>query len=169
MSELRRQKVKDILFKSDNPIKGIDLSKEFNVSRQVIVQDIAILRAEGCNIVATFNGYIIPNFKKNDGIIRTFESYHDSLEGMIEELEIILEYGGKILNVMIEHDVYGEITANLMISNSEDLSNFTDKMKKSKPLSLLTSGNHMHTIEIASEKIYNLLADELETKGYLVK
>lgn len=169
MSEERRKAIKEIIVNSSEPITGTELADIFKVSRQVIVQDIALLRAVGILIMATTNGYMIPKSDKKDQIIKTFVSKHEGLDQLEEELQIIIEYGGKIIDVIVDHPVYGEIIGNLLINDKADIQKFVEKVRTSnaKPLSILTSGEHFHTIEVPSEKIYNLIIQELSRKGFV--
>ena len=54
----RRKNIITMLKQSDVPVSGTRLGKENGVSRQVIVQDITLLRVEGYDIVATPRGYL---------------------------------------------------------------------------------------------------------------
>ena len=57
--EDRREKIINILRSSSTPVAGVALAKELNVSRQVIVQDVALLRANGTAIFSTNRGYVL--------------------------------------------------------------------------------------------------------------
>lgn len=169
MSEFRRKAIIKQLEESDLPITGSELAEVFDVSRQVIVQDIAIIRASGLHIMATSNGYLIPKHNKSSQLIKTFVSKHNGFENMEEELMIIVEYGGRIIDVIVEHPVYGEIVGTLHISSKEDVNKFLDRVRESNanPLSILTQGDHIHTIEVPSEKVFRLIMDELRVKGFV--
>ena len=123
MTEERRMKIAAILQESEAAVTGSSLAKRFEVSRQVIVQDIAVLRASGLQIVSTSNGYLIPKPRRG-AHIRTLQSVHSGLADLEEELTIIIEYGGRIIDVMNEHPVYGEIVVALMINIRADLEAF---------------------------------------------
>lgn len=169
MSENRRKMIIEKLNLNTEPITGTELALNFEVSRQVIVQDIAILRAEGYSILATSNGYIIPKIHGQNRMIKTFVSEHKGFERMEEELRIIVEYGGKVIDVIVEHPVYGEIVGTLLISNMDDVDKFIKRVEETNanPLSLLTDGAHIHTIEVPSEKIFKLIKAELFEKGFI--
>lgn len=169
MSNARRSAIIDVLKKSKTPITGTDLSEHFDVSRQIIVQDIAIIRASGTNVIATSSGYILPQKTDRKKIIKTFVSKHIGFDRMEEELYIVVEYGGKVIDVIVEHPVYGEIVGTLHLSTIEDVDAFIKKVKETgaKPLSILTEGDHFHTIEVPSEKIYDLIMAELREKGFI--
>lgn len=168
MAESRRKKMEKLLKKIENPIKGTDLAKKYKVSRQVIVQDIAVLRASGLNIIATSNGYQIPRLKE-DKIIKTFISNHHGSEAIKEELDIIVDGGGKIIDITINHPVYGDIVCSIMIETKKEVSNFLRKLSMSKamPLSTLTDGEHYHTIEVSSEEDYENIIKNLKEKEYV--
>ncbi|HHY78281.1 MAG TPA: transcription repressor NadR [Clostridiales bacterium] len=168
LSDERREKIFNILKERSIPITGADLSKITGVSRQVIVQDIAILRAKGYNIIATPQGYMLLNDKKNK-IQKVIACCHDK-EGMRKELEIIVDNGGKVIDVIVEHPLYGEIKAMLMLESRLDVERFMKHYEDSdtKPLSALTGGIHLHTIEVPDEISYNHIIRDLEKHGYLI-
>ena len=169
MSEERRRLLVEKLTQSRDPITGSDLAEFYGVSRQVIVQDIAIIRAKGVPVLATSSGYLIQSKSTKDRLIKTFVSKHNGFERMEEELLIIIDYGGKIIDVIVEHPVYGDIVGTLLIATREDISKFVKKVKStdSKPLASLTKGDHIHTIEVPSEKIFELILNELREKGFV--
>jgi len=168
MADERREKILSILNSRSAPITGTDLSKKTGVSRQVIVQDIAILRAKGINIIATPQGYL--RIKEGTSrMSKVIACCHDK-ENMRKELEIIVDNGGKIIDVIVEHPLYGEIKAMLMLESRLDIDNFMKHYEDSdtKPLSALTSGVHLHTIEVPDEISYNHIINELDKCGYLI-
>ncbi len=168
-SVMRKDNILKLLKESEIPISGADLAEKFGVSRQIIVQDIALIRAEGSQIIATSKGYMYPKYLKN-AIFKTIAVKHSS--GMMgEELYIIVDYGAKILDIIVEHPVYGEIKANLMLSTKDDIDTFVEEFAKSKaePLSVVTNGVHLHTIEVPSNKIYELIKQALKEKGFLLE
>lgn len=171
MTERRRKNIMDLLKDCDEPITGSDLAKKFNVSRQVIVQDIAVLRAKGINIMATSNGYYIPKPSENHKNIETIMCKHKGYESIEEELKTVVDMGGKVLDVIVMHPVYGEIRCPLMINSRYDLNRFIEKVKKEKaePLASLTGGEHIHTIEVPNKKVYEIILKKLKEKGYLIE
>lgn len=166
--EERRSKILSMLKKSDTPLKGAELSTLFNVSRQVIVQDIALLRAEGNEIIATPQGYVMLNSSK-EKIKKVIAVKHDE-EKIEDELKTIISLGGRILDVTIEHKIYGEIKGMLMIKSLFDLEEFMKKIRdnNTRPLSYLTGGVHIHTIEADSEEAMDRILSALKSKGYLI-
>lgn len=158
------------LKRDTEPVTGAVLAKELGVSRQIIVGDIAILRAAGVDIFATPQGYVLPRRTFKESLRYTIACSHDN-EGIEQELAIVIDNGGKILDVIVEHPIYGEICANLMLASRRDLQEFLGKLSASKaePLSLLTGGVHLHTIEVPSDAVFNNITQQLRTAGILMK
>ncbi|WP_315121827.1 transcription repressor NadR [uncultured Clostridium sp.] len=168
-SEERRQYIINLLVKSSSPIKGQKLAEELGLTRQVIVKDIAILRAKGTDIIATPDGYII-NKDEKGGYFKILALCHNSDE-IEEELKTIIKYGGVVKDVLVDHPLYGEIKAMLMIKNLYDVDNFVKKFTnyKAEPLLILTNGVHLHTIWTEKEDQMNKIIEELSEKGYLLE
>lgn len=166
-SKKRREDIIKMLIDENRAIKGIELASCFEVTRQIIVKDIAILRAEGKNIIATPDGYI---FNKDINKVKSIIAVNHDSNKTIEELEIVVKYGGIIEDVIIEHPLYGEIRGNLMIKNLNDLNKFENEFrnKKVKPLSNLTNGIHLHTIAADNEDDIESIKKELDEKGFLL-
>ncbi len=169
MSNDRRNSIIETLKGANHPITGSELAELFEVSRQVIVQDIAIIRASGTHVIATSNGYMLQRETDKSKLIKTFVSKHSGFDRMEEELKIIVDYGGKIIDVIVEHPVYGEIVGALHLSTVEEVERFIEKVAETgaRPLSILTEGDHIHTIEVPSEKVYRLIVQELSEKGFI--
>lgn len=168
-SQQRREAILDHIIKSQRPIKGSQLAKVFGVSRQVIVQDIALLRAGGNEIIATPQGYMIPKTSTNRQYRRVIVCQHSD-DGMEDELMTIVSFGGTIIDVVVEHEVYGEFKAELMISSPYEVRNFVKVMKGKgvRPLSYLREGIHLHTIEAQDPIILDKIEIALKEKGYLL-
>ncbi|WP_026894929.1 transcription repressor NadR [Clostridiisalibacter paucivorans] len=165
----RRNEILRTLINTDNPIKGIDIANIFDVSRQVIVQDIAILRAKGEDIIATPQGYLIVK-KSNKKLLKAIVSKHQGYDEIEDELTTIVDLGGKIIDVIVEHPLYGEIKSPLMIGSRLDVKSFMEKIKEvqAEPLSSLTDGVHIHTIEVPSEEVFQQIKIRLKEKKYLI-
>ncbi|MFO7815607.1 MAG: transcription repressor NadR [Halanaerobiales bacterium] len=166
----RREELKDILKNEVNPITGSKLAEHFDVTRQVIVQDIALLRAEGYDILATSQGYIS---KDNMGIktySRTIACKHNK-DDVKEELMTIVRHGAKVKDVKVEHPIYGEISGMLMLQTSEDVKNFLENTREQEAslLASLTDGVHLHTIEAFNEDVLDTIINELKNKGFLLE
>ena len=166
-STKRREDIIRLLMTSNLPIKGTDLAKKFGVTRQIIVKDIAILRASGNSIIATPDGYI---YNAINNKIKSIIAVNHTINETISELETVVKYGGTIEDVIIEHSLYGEIRGNLMIKNLYDLNKFQDEFnnKNVKPLSNLTNGIHLHTISADREEDIESIKLELKQKGFLL-
>jgi len=170
-SDERRLEIINILNKLDEPISGTELAKKLGVSRQVIVQDIAILRASGEEIIATPQGYIILKDVDGNRIIKTIVCKHSTYDEIEDELKTIVDMGGKILDVIVEHPVYGEIKGSLMISSRLDVEKFIKNLKNTnaEPLSSLTDGIHIHSIEIEDEETFKKIIEIIEKKSNMIK
>ena len=169
--ESRRQKIIAMLGQEKEPVSGETIAKKMGVSRQVIVQDIALLRAENRDILSTNKGYMLfhPQERKN-GCTAVIRVKHTA-EQTMEEFQSILDYGGRVLNVSVEHDLYGQIEVDLVINDIKDAEDFCRKMarSKSKLLKELTEDCHYHTIQAPSEKALELIKAELRSKGFLME
>lgn len=157
----RRKRILDVLSHSNKPTPAHKLAEKFNVSRQVIVQDIALLRAKKNDIMATSRGYLLYS-NKMDMERRVVAVQHD-FKDMEKELRIVVDYGGRVIDVIVEHEVYGEIKADLMIETEDDIQEFIKQMEKNKALPLLSlkDGRHYHTIEAKNKKILDIIEKEL--------
>jgi hypothetical protein len=169
IAQERRNKIVEILKNAKEPISGSDLAKRFGVTRQIIVQDIAILRAKGIKILSTPQGYVIDTAKENT-VKRVFAVKH-GYERTEEELNLIVDNGGKVLDVIVEHPFYGEIKGLLMLSSRYDVSKFMGFVKEGKAtlLSSLTDGVHLHTVEAENEEVLDRIQKALEEKGFLIE
>nr|WP_089861716.1 transcription repressor NadR [Halanaerobium salsuginis] len=166
----RRKSLLECLKKSAEPIVGSRLAEEFQVSRQVIVQDIALLRAAGEEIIATSQGYLYEKNLRLPTVRISIACQHDDGPALRDELNTIIEYGGRIIDVKVEHPIYGELSGNLLISNQEDINNFIKNYQSNDAslLSVLTEGVHLHTIEAVNEQVLEKIKTELGNKGYLL-
>ena len=164
--EQRREEIINSIKASEGPISGKALATKYDVSRQVIVQDIALIRASGVDVISTNRGYVINNEKT---FSRVFKVKHTDAE-VEEELFTIIDLGGKVKNVMINHKVYGHIEADLNINSRRKANEFIEDIVsgKSSPLKNITSDYHYHTIEADSEETLDLIENKLNEKGFLV-
>ncbi len=168
MGEKRRTEILKQIANSTKAISASTLAKQFNVSRQVIVGDVALLRAQGHPIKATAKGYVM--FLDEERFIAKVAVDH--LEEDTEaELKLLIDMDVYILDVTVDHPIYGEITGQLNIRNDEDIQNFMNdiKNKETELLSSLTKGVHLHTISCESKKHYELALDALKEKGWLIE
>jgi transcriptional regulator of NAD metabolism len=170
-TKVRRAKLLKRLKESQEALIGSQLAEEFSVSRQVIVQDIALLRAQGEKIVATSQGYF---YEENLGMPTVKASVacrHGDQEELKDELLTVINFGGRVIDVKVEHPIYGELSGNLMISSVEDVEKFVDNYQQegTELLSKLTDGVHLHTIEAVNEQVLEKIKEELKAKGYLLE
>lgn len=163
----RRSEIIKTLSSSEKPVSATVLAKQHEVSRQVIVQDIALLRATGYDILATARGYIL-NKEIETMLQRVLIVKHDKKQTE-EELNTIIDNGGRVRNVIISHPIYGQLVGDLMLKTRRDIKQFVAKLneKDTVPLLNLTDGVHMHTIEAASEEDLDIIEEELEKQGFL--
>ena len=165
----RRNEILRILEENDKPVSGLALSKELNVSRQVIVQDIALLRAVNKNILSTNKGYLLFDDHKS-GKVRRSVCVCPKDEEILDEFYAIVDCGGRVLDVVVEHEIYGQIMVDLIINNRQDAVSYVEKTRdrNAKPLNILTNGVHYHTIEADNEAILDRIEARLQELGFLV-
>lgn len=169
-AEARREGIKQTLQNAAAPITGSELAQKFQVSRQVIVGDITVLRAGGCDIYATPRGYLLPQSSSHRGKIAVICCRHDR-DLLPTELEIIVDNGAKMHDVIVEHPVYGEIRVNLFISTRREIKQFLQKLKQTNaaPLMVMGGGTHYHTIEVPDDETLSVICDELKKAHILVE
>ena len=150
--EKRRQEILNFIKQSPEPVSGTKLASVFQVSRQVIVQDIALLRAQNQDIISTHKGYVCHTDKE-----------------IQKELNLIVDCGGKIADVFIHHEIYGCLRAELSLDSRKKIREFVNGIEsgKSSPLKNITSGYHYHTVFADSENILDDIEEELAQNGFL--
>lgn len=161
----RRKTIINILLSEDRPIPGGELSEKCGVSRQIIVQDIAVLKGQGFDILSTHNGYIIQKSPLKE---RVFKVKH-STEQTEDELNTIVELGGTVVDVFVWHKVYGKMVAPLNIFSTLQIKQFIEGVRtgKSTELMNITGGYHYHTVRAEKEDILDRIAEVLSEKGYI--
>jgi len=167
--EERRQRLVAWMRSHGGPIAGSELAKHFQVSRQCLVQDVAILRAAGEEILATPRGYQLP--KPNDRIHRAVLACKHRPERTEEELQTLVDHGVRILDVIVEHPIYGELRGSLMLESRADIRDFLSHVQASKAslLSSLTGGVHLHTVEASRPEAIARAKAELRERGILLR
>lgn len=167
----RRKKITEIISTSSEPVTGNELASMLSVTRQVVVQDIALLKAGGLQVVATPSGYMMINIVIKGRHVKVFTCRHMSLEQAKAELKIIVANGGKVRDVIIEHPVYGEISGTLMLHTMEAVENLIERLKQkdSQMLSSVTDGIHMHTVEAEDERTLDVIEEKLRKAGILLQ
>ncbi len=158
----RKKEILKILKKVNKPVSASSFAKQFGVSRQIVVGDVALLRAAGYDILATPRGYIL---KKEDTIfpyVGTIVCKH-TFEEMRQELYTIVDSGGVVIDVTIEHSIYGQIVGQLNLSSKEDVDLFIKSVSGNlnKPLSVISGGIHLHKIGCDSEEIFEVIKNKL--------
>ena len=163
----RRTEILKLLQQEEKPVAARAMASQFGVSRQVIVQDIALIRAEGNDVISTNRGYI---FTAPHTVSRIFKVHHTDAD-LENELCGIVDLGGKVINVMVNHRVYGHIEAELNISSRRQVENFMEDIRsgKSSPLKNITSDYHYHKVEAESEEILDMIQDMLKRRGFLIE
>lgn len=166
-SEERRTKIENILKEAATPVTATSLAKTFGVSRQIIVGDIALLRAAGLAIDATPRGYMMSDGHGTNGKHYTIACIH-TRENMEDELNAIVDNGCEVLDVVIEHKVYGQLTGMLRIKSRYDVKQFIKKIDESDaPLSSITGGIHIHNLICPDDEAFERVKDELKKLGIL--
>ena len=165
--EERRGKIIQALKNSDKAVSATTLAKEFDVSRQVIVQDVALLRANWKNIFSTNRGYLI---QEDEETTRVFKVQHEDDE-VEKELTTIVDLGGTVEDVFVYHKVYGVLRAEMNIKSRMDIRNYMEEIRsgKSSLLKNVTSGYHYHTVRAERVEILDMIQEELQKKGLLAK
>ncbi len=166
-AEERRKEIISIIMAEDAAVSGTALSDKLGVSRQIIVQDISLLKAAGFDIVSTHKGYILNATPYAE---RVFKLKHTSNQTE-DELTSIVEYGGMVVNVFVWHKVYGKIDAKMNIFTLQDVAEFIERIKtgRSSELMHITNGYHYHTVRAENEATLDKIEDMLKEKGYWVE
>lgn len=167
-SESRRELIIKTLKENDNSISAGVLAKLCNVTRQIIVADIALLRASGHRIVADNKGYRL-QFVKEECMKRVIVKH--GRDDVSNEFYAVIDNGGKVLDVIVDHSIYGKISVELNISSRYEADEFVSKLDKTNanPLSLLTEGVHIHTIEVPNEEAFLRIKTALTNLHILVE
>lgn len=167
----RRELIIKWLKESDKPIPGRELADRTNVSRQVIVQDVSLLKAGNEPIIATNRGYLYMKENEQSNLLRRVIVCKHDMDKAETELNIIVDHGVTVVDVIVEHVIYGELTGSLMINSRFDVQEFLKEVQESNAtlLARLTGGIHLHTIEADSEEKLDAVCHALEAEGILVK
>ena len=167
-SESRREFIIKALKENEHSISAAALAKLCNVTRQIIVADIALLRASGHRIVADNKGYKL-QFVKAECMKRILVKH--GKDDVSNEFYAVVDNGGKVLDVIVDHSIYGKISVELNISSRYEADEFVSKLDKTNanPLSLLTEGVHIHTIEVPNEEAYIRIKNALIKLNILVE
>ena len=167
-AEERRKAILEHLRQASRPVSAGYFAKRFSVSRQVVVGDVALLRAAGADISATPRGYVIGTDDR--GLTRRVACRHDAA-GMEAELNAVVDQGCAVVDVIVEHPVYGQLTGPLRLSSRYDVSQFLQRCgeEDGKPLSDLTGGIHLHTLACPDEAAFQRVLTVLRELGILLE
>lgn len=161
----RRNAIANFLLAEDKAVSGGELSEKFGVSRQIIVQDITVLKGLGYDILSTHNGYIIQKSPLMERVLKL----HHTTEQTEDELSLIVRLGGTVVDVFVWHKVYGKMEAKLNIFSDLHVKQFIEGVRtgKSTELMNITGGYHYHTIRAESEEVLDQIEKVLEERGYI--
>ena len=167
----RRTKISHLLAGADKPVSATVLAAQCGVSRQIIVGDIALLRAGGLAVLATPRGYILENASAAPAYAERSVVCRHEQDRLLEELYTVVDLGGALIDVTVEHSVYGQICAPLHIFSRYDADAFDRKIRQpgAKPLCDLTGGIHLHTLRCPSEEAFQRVRTALDEAGLLWK
>ena len=164
-SDERRKSIVNLLLSEKRAVSGGELSEKYDVSRQIIVKDISILKEQGFDIVATSVGYVI---KSSPFVERVFKVFHTT-EQTEDELQAIVDLGGIVADVYVWHKAYGKMEAKLNISSRKQIAQFIESVRTGKSVELMhiTGGYHYHTVRADSEESLDLIEAELSKRNYI--
>ena len=160
----RKAAIIEAIRTSETPVSASALARKLHVSRQIIVGDIALIRASGTQIIATPRGYVWE--RSNAGSERKIAVLH-APQQMREELYTIVDQGAEVVDVIAEHPTYGQLVGQLQLSSRYDVDQFIDRMQGNEPLSQLTHGVHLHTIRCRDAAVFERVENALRKKGLL--
>jgi transcriptional regulator of NAD metabolism len=157
-----------MLASSPKPVPGTEMGQRLGATRQTVVQEIAILRARGEPIIATSRGYLLASSLTPNRFQAILAVRHRP-EQTEDELTLLLDLGLRIVDVSVDHPVYGELRGMLMLDSREDLRDWLRSMKEKQAhmLSELTEGIHLHTVEAPREELIERARQALRERGYL--
>ena len=165
-SSERRTYIETALRDAAAPISAASLAARLHVSRQVIVGDVALLRAAGADIQATPRGYILGGGPS--GVTGVLACVH-SQQAMVDELNLMVDNGCEVLDVIVEHPVYGQLTGQLRLRSRHDVAEFLKKAEGASLLSALTGGIHLHTVRCPDRETLERVTGALKAEGFLLE
>ncbi len=167
-STTRRAAILALLQEESAPVSASALAARFSVSRQIIVGDVALLRAAGTQIFATPRGYVLEHAES--GLLCAVACVH-STEDMGRELYIMVDNGCDVLDVVVEHPVYGQLTGQLALHSRYDVEQFLQRVAQhgARPLSGLTDGIHLHNLRCSGEDAFRRVREQLRAAGFLLE
>jgi len=161
----RRKAIVALLSAQKAPLSGGSLARQFGVSRQIIVQDVSILKAAGYDILSTHSGYVLQHSPLKE---RVFKVRHTT-DQTENELHRIVDLGGTVVDVFVWHKVYGKMAAPLNISSRHHVQQFLEGVRSGKSTELMniTGGYHYHTVRAESDSILDRIGEALAQEGYI--
>ena len=164
----RREKIQELLAGAQGPLSASLLAAQLGVSRQIVVGDIALLRAAGHPIDATPRGYV-KHLNEQQGFRGMLACCHEGEARLREELYCMVDNGGVIEDVIVENPLYGEITGQLQIASRYDAEAFLTRVREepNSLLSRLTGGVHLHTLSCPDRETFERIRRALQEKGLL--
>ena len=170
--EARRQRICELLRASDGPLSGSSLARELGVSRQVVVQDVALLRSRGVGVASTSRGYVLEGegAEGPSRCVRLLKCRH-TVEQTADELTCVVDLGARVDDVLVNHRVYGLMGSELGISSRRDVGRFMEGIRsgRSLPLMQLTSGYHFHHVSADAPEVLDEVERALADRGYLAE
>lgn len=165
----RRQQILKLLRQAARPLTGAELSARLQVSRQVIVQDVAVLRAAGEEILSSPQGYYF--YHPGSETHRAVVAVCHPPEQTEAELIALVDVGVEIVDVIIDHPLYGEQRGTLHLASREDVRQFMGRWTTTgaRLLCELTGGLHLHTLEARRPEQLDQARKVLRERGYLVE
>lgn len=162
----RRKAIVNLLLSAKEPISGSELAQKFDISRQIIVQDITVLKGTGYEILSTSQGYVMQKSPLSE---RVFKVRHTTNQTE-DELSCIVDLGGTVVDVFVWHKVYGKITVGLNIFSQMHIKQFLEGVRtgQSTELMHITGGYHYHTVRADSEAVLDRIQAALAEKNYIV-
>ena len=161
----RRKAIVNLLLSVENAISGGELSERFGVSRQIIVQDITVLKGMGYDILSTHSGYVMQKSPLKERVLKV----RHTTEQTEDELSLIVGLGGTVVDVFVWHKVYGKMQAKLNIFSPLHIKQFIEGVRtgKSSELMNITGGYHYHTVRADSEDILDKIEAALNERNYI--
>jgi transcriptional regulator of NAD metabolism len=169
-SEARRRRLEACIREAGRPIRGTELAKRLGVSRQAVVQDIAVLRAKGSPIRSSPRGYLWEGSTQSGIAVRAQLAVRHTPEEASVELHALVDAGVRVVDVIVEHPLYGELRGYLDLATHEEVDIWLEEVHRHRAslLSTLTGGVHLHTLEARDAQGIARARQRLEALGFLL-
>lgn len=163
----RRRLILQKLKSTNTSVTGRELAELCQVSRQIIVSDIAMLRAEGAKILATSQGYLME--REKDSEVKALALAVPDTEALRRELELIVDNGGTIRGVSVEYGMYGTLRCAVSLCSRRDIRKWGEQLQEMhmKPLALVAGGAHTLYVEMENAEAGEEICRLLEDAGFL--